>query len=67
MKRLHVHLSVEDLTASIRFYSALIASRQTFGKAHVAPADEPQMAASACYTPTHGKPIGVPVDSSSCC
>ncbi|WP_176315812.1 hypothetical protein [Burkholderia vietnamiensis] len=67
MKRLHIHRPVEDLTASIRFYSALFANWPTFGKAHVAPADEPQMAASACYTPTHGKPIGVPVDSSSSC
>lgn len=32
MKRLHIHLSVEDLTASIRFYSALFASQPTVEK-----------------------------------
>ncbi|HDR9069021.1 MULTISPECIES: hypothetical protein [Burkholderia] len=67
MKRLHIHVSVEDLTASIRFYSALFASRPTFREVHVASADEPQTDASACYISTHGKPIGVPVDSSSSC
>jgi catechol 2,3-dioxygenase-like lactoylglutathione lyase family enzyme len=29
MKRLHVHVSVDDLTASIRFYSALFGSEPT--------------------------------------
>lgn len=32
MKRLHVHLAVEDLAASIRFYSALFASEPTVEK-----------------------------------
>ena len=29
MKRLHVHVAVEDLTASVRFYSALFAAEPT--------------------------------------
>ncbi|MHB1872181.1 MAG: VOC family protein [Steroidobacteraceae bacterium] len=29
MKRLHVHISVEDLTASVHFYSALFAAKPT--------------------------------------
>nr|WP_254220283.1 MULTISPECIES: ArsI/CadI family heavy metal resistance metalloenzyme [Burkholderia cepacia complex] len=32
VKRLHIHLSVEDLAASIRFYSALFASQPTVEK-----------------------------------
>ncbi|AOI68807.1 ArsI/CadI family heavy metal resistance metalloenzyme [Burkholderia ubonensis] len=36
MKRLHIHLSVEDLAASIRFYSALFASQPTVEKADYA-------------------------------
>lgn len=32
MKRLHVHLAVKDLAASIRFYSALFASEPTVEK-----------------------------------
>ncbi|NRO99210.1 glyoxalase/bleomycin resistance/dioxygenase family protein [Paraburkholderia sp. NMBU_R16] len=32
MKRLHVHLAVEDLAASVRFYSALFASEPTVRK-----------------------------------
>lgn len=32
MKRLHVHVAVEDLTASIRFYSTLFASEPTVQK-----------------------------------
>ncbi|MBS2132289.1 VOC family protein (plasmid) [Burkholderia thailandensis] len=32
MKRLHIHLSVEDLATSIRFYSALFASQPTIEK-----------------------------------
>lgn len=32
MKRLHIHLSVEDLAASIRFYSALFESQPTVVK-----------------------------------
>jgi catechol 2,3-dioxygenase-like lactoylglutathione lyase family enzyme len=32
MKRLHVHMSVEDLAASVRFYSALFASPPTVAK-----------------------------------
>ncbi|HDR9510471.1 glyoxalase/bleomycin resistance/dioxygenase family protein [Burkholderia cepacia] len=32
MKRLHIHLSVEDLAASIRFYSALFASQPAVEK-----------------------------------
>ncbi|AJX30485.1 ArsI/CadI family heavy metal resistance metalloenzyme [Burkholderia oklahomensis] len=32
MKRLHVHVAVEDLRASIEFYSALFASRPTVEK-----------------------------------
>jgi catechol 2,3-dioxygenase-like lactoylglutathione lyase family enzyme len=33
MKRLHVHVSVEDLTESIRFYSTLFAAEPTVLKA----------------------------------
>ncbi|AZQ49632.1 ArsI/CadI family heavy metal resistance metalloenzyme [Burkholderia cenocepacia] len=36
MKRLHIHLSVEDLAASIRFYSALFANQPTVEKADYA-------------------------------
>ena len=32
MKRLHIHLAVEDLASSIRFYSALFASQPTVEK-----------------------------------
>ena len=32
MKRLHVHVSVDDLTQSIRFYSTLFASEPTVVK-----------------------------------
>ena len=32
MKRLHVHLAVEDLAASVRFYSALFAAEPTVAK-----------------------------------
>ena len=32
MKRLHIHLAVEDLAASIRFYSGLFASQPTVEK-----------------------------------
>jgi hypothetical protein len=32
MKRLHVHVSVEDLTRSIQFYSALFAAEPTVTK-----------------------------------
>jgi len=32
MKRLHVHVAVEDLAASIRFYSALFAAQPTVAK-----------------------------------
>ncbi|MGZ2746258.1 ArsI/CadI family heavy metal resistance metalloenzyme [Burkholderia stagnalis] len=32
MKRMHIHLSVDDLAASIRFYSALFASQPTVEK-----------------------------------
>lgn len=32
MKRLHVHLAVEDLAASVHFYSALFASEPTVSK-----------------------------------
>ncbi len=32
MKRLHVHLAVEDLTRSVRFYSALFAAEPTVRK-----------------------------------
>jgi hypothetical protein len=32
MKRLHVHVSVDDLTGSIRFYSALFGSEPTVAK-----------------------------------
>ncbi|WP_269503277.1 ArsI/CadI family heavy metal resistance metalloenzyme [Burkholderia sp. IMCC1007] len=160
MKRLHIHLSVDDLAASIRFYSALFASQPTvektdyakwmlddprvnfaisqrgaelgldhlgvqveneaelaemhtrlndaalpvdeqigtaccyaqsdkywtvdpqgiawetyqtlgeiptFGESRVVPAPQPEANASACCSPSRGKPIGVPVKSSSCC
>jgi catechol 2,3-dioxygenase-like lactoylglutathione lyase family enzyme len=160
VKRLHIHLSVENLTASIRFYSALFASQPTvekadyakwmlddprvnfaisqrgaapglnhfgvqveneaeladmherlldaalpvdeqigtaccyarsdkywtvdpqgvawetyqtladiptFGESRAAPAGEPNADTSACCAPVRGKPIGVPVKSSSCC
>ncbi|KWF83407.1 glyoxalase [Burkholderia cepacia] len=160
MKRLHIHLSVDDLAASIRFYSALFASQPTvektdyakwmlddprvnfaisqrgaepgldhlgvqvenetelaemhtrlkgaalpvdeqigtaccyaqsdkywtvdpqgiawetyqtlgeiptFGESRVVPATQPEANASACCSPARGKPIGVPVKSSSCC
>jgi catechol 2,3-dioxygenase-like lactoylglutathione lyase family enzyme len=36
VKRLHIHLAVADLAASIRFYSALFASRPTVEKADYA-------------------------------
>lgn len=36
MKRLHVHVSVEDLAESIRFYSALFGSAPTVAKADYA-------------------------------
>lgn len=36
MKRLHIHLAVADLPGSIRFYSALFASRPTVEKADYA-------------------------------
>jgi catechol 2,3-dioxygenase-like lactoylglutathione lyase family enzyme len=32
MKRLHIHVSVEDLAQSVRFYSALFAARPTVAK-----------------------------------
>ncbi|KGU73672.1 glyoxalase [Burkholderia ubonensis] len=32
MKRLHIHLAVEDLASSVRFYSALFASQPTVEK-----------------------------------
>jgi catechol 2,3-dioxygenase-like lactoylglutathione lyase family enzyme len=32
MKRLHVHVSVDDLAASVRFYSALFAAQPTVAK-----------------------------------
>ena len=32
MKRLHIHVSVEDLARSVRFYSALFAARPTVSK-----------------------------------
>lgn len=36
MKRLHVHISVEDLAGSIRFYSALFGAEPTVAKADYA-------------------------------
>ncbi|HVK54489.1 MAG TPA: glyoxalase/bleomycin resistance/dioxygenase family protein, partial [Burkholderiales bacterium] len=36
MKRLHVHLSVENLAESIRFYSALFAAEPTVSKSDYA-------------------------------
>lgn len=36
MKRLHVHIGVEDLEASVRFYSALFAAEPTVRKADYA-------------------------------
>ena len=32
MKRLHVHVSVDDIDASVRFYSTLFAARPTVAK-----------------------------------
>ena len=32
MKRLHIHVSVEDLARSVRFYSALFAARPAVSK-----------------------------------
>ena len=36
MKRLHIHVSVEDLGESVRFYSALFAAAPTVAKADYA-------------------------------
>ena len=36
MKRMHVHVAVDDLAASIRFYSAMFASEPSVQKADYA-------------------------------
>ncbi len=53
MKRLHVHLGVDDLAASIRFYSTLFAVEPTVRK--------PAGAAAGCCTPALA-----PVPKSAC-
>ncbi|MGA2398044.1 MAG: ArsI/CadI family heavy metal resistance metalloenzyme [Steroidobacteraceae bacterium] len=58
MKRFHIHVSVEDLNASIRFYSTLFAAQPTVLKPDYAKwmLDDPRMNFAIS---THRQPIGV--------
>ncbi|WP_269533668.1 ArsI/CadI family heavy metal resistance metalloenzyme [Chitinimonas sp. BJYL2] len=67
MKRLHVHISVDDLTASIRFYNALFAAEPTVSKPDYAKwmLDDPRVNfAISTRSAKHGvNHLGIQVDS----
>jgi len=67
MKRLHVHVAVDDLAASIRFYSTMFASEPTVQKADYAKwmLDDPRVnfAISARGTPPGLNHLGVQVEN----
>ena len=68
MKRLHVHVGVDDLDRSVRFYSTLFAAEPSVMKGDYARwmLDEPQVnfAISAGQHPTKGiQHLGIQVDS----
>jgi catechol 2,3-dioxygenase-like lactoylglutathione lyase family enzyme len=58
MKRFHVHVSVADLSASIRFYSELFGSKPTIEKPDYAKwmLDDPRINLAIS---THRQPVGV--------
>jgi len=58
MKRMHVHVSVQDLDASVRFYSTLFAARPTVLKADYAKwmLDDPNVNFAIS---TRGAPLGI--------
>jgi len=62
MKRLHVHVGVNDLDQSIRFYSALFAAEPTVKKNDYAKwmLDDPRVNFAISYRPDAG---GVPISS----
>ena len=67
MKRFHVHVSVADLSASIRFYSELFGSNPTVEKPDYAKwmLDDPRinLAISTHHQPVGVNHLGVQVDS----
>ena len=67
MKRLHVHVSVDDLPASIRFYGALFAAKPTVTKPDYAKwmLDDPQVnfAISARGAKTGLDHLGIQVET----
>ena len=67
MKRLHVHVAVDDLAASIKFYSAMFASEPTVQKSDYAKwmLDDPRVnfAISARGAPAGLNHLGVQVES----
>ncbi|HEX7972395.1 MAG TPA: ArsI/CadI family heavy metal resistance metalloenzyme [Thiobacillus sp.] len=67
MKRLHIHVAVDDLAASIRFYSALFAAEPTVAKNDYAKwmLDDPRVnfAISARGAPAGLNHLGVQVES----
>ena len=69
MKRLHVHVAVEDLAASIRFYSAMFAAEPTVCKADYAKwmLDDPRVnfAISARGAEAGLNHLGIQVESAS--
>lgn len=52
MKRLHVHVSVDDLADSIRFYNTLFAAEPTVTKSDYGSDPVSQARAKACCAPT---------------
>jgi catechol 2,3-dioxygenase-like lactoylglutathione lyase family enzyme len=66
MKRLHVHVSVEDIAASIRFYSTLFAAEPTVTKSDYAKwmLEDPRVnfAISQRHRPTGVDHLGIQVE-----
>ena len=65
MKRFHVHAHVQDLQASIAFYSRMFATEPTRVEF-----DDSGSAACCVAAAPRGKPLGIPVKapvSGSCC
>jgi hypothetical protein len=48
MKRMHVHVSVEDIGKAVGFYSALFATKPAVVHAKACCAPQPKASASAC-------------------
>lgn len=67
MKRLHIHIAVDDLPRSIEFYSTLFAARPTIEKADYAKwlLDDPRvnLAISARHAPAGLDHLGIQVES----